>query len=108
MGALALSSLLNPSLRAGTAESGPFLKAPHFAPKAKNIINRMFPYVFAKFSRFPAGPKEAADEVKARALLTLSEGVALYRKGKKDAALSHTRSEPPGKTAGIIDQKWAV
>jgi hypothetical protein len=38
MGALALSSLLNPSLRAGTAESGPFLKAPHFAPKAKNII----------------------------------------------------------------------
>ena len=38
MGALALSSLLNPSLRAGPAESAPAFKAPHFAPKAKNII----------------------------------------------------------------------
>jgi hypothetical protein len=38
MGALALSTLLNPSLRAGTPESGAAFKAPHFAPKAKNII----------------------------------------------------------------------
>jgi len=38
MGALALGSLLNPSLQAGAAESAPTFKAPHFAPKAKNII----------------------------------------------------------------------
>ena len=38
MGALALSSLLNPSLQAAAPDSGPALKALHFAPKAKNII----------------------------------------------------------------------
>ena len=38
MGALALGSLLNPSLQAAGSDSGPALKAPHFAPKAKNII----------------------------------------------------------------------
>ena len=41
IGALALGSLLNPSLRAATPramDTGPALRTLHFAPKAKNII----------------------------------------------------------------------
>jgi len=52
------------------------------APKAKQYLDRMFPYVFGKFSRHPSGPREIKDEDRARGMLALSQAVAQVRAGK--------------------------
>jgi hypothetical protein len=58
------------------------------APKAKQYLDRMFPYVFGKFSRHPTGPREIKDEERARGMLELSQAVAQVRAGKPQLGLA--------------------
>jgi len=57
------------------------------APKAKQYLDRMFPYIFGKFSRHPAGPREIKDEERARGMLALSQAIAQVRAGKPHMGL---------------------
>ena len=57
------------------------------APKAKQYLDRMFPYVFGKFSRHPSGPREIKDEDRAKGMLALSQAVAQVRAGKPHMGL---------------------
>ncbi len=57
------------------------------APKAKQYLDRMFPYIFAKFSRHPSGPREVEDQERALGMRALSEAIAEFRAGKPDVGL---------------------
>jgi tetratricopeptide (TPR) repeat protein len=58
------------------------------APKAKQYLDRMFPYVFGKFSRHPTGPREINDEERAKGMLALSQAVAQVHAGKPNLGLA--------------------
>ncbi len=74
------------------------------APKVRHYLDRMFPYVFAKFSRNPAGPEESGDEQRSQAMLVLSEAVDLYRQGKLEAVFSKLEQAKKGlPRAGLIE-----
>jgi hypothetical protein len=57
------------------------------SPKAKQYLDRMFPYVFGKFSRHPAGPREVEDQERAKGMLALSQAIAQVRAGKPQLGL---------------------
>ncbi|MBW1811136.1 MAG: tetratricopeptide repeat protein [Deltaproteobacteria bacterium] len=74
------------------------------APKVRHYLDRMFPYVFAKFSRNPAGPEESGDKKRSQAMLVLSEAVDLYRQGKLEAVFSKLEQAKAGlPRAGLIE-----
>jgi tetratricopeptide (TPR) repeat protein len=74
------------------------------APKVRHYLDRMFPYVFAKFSRNPAGPEESGDEQRSLAMLALSEAVDLYRQGKLETVFSKLEQAKEGlPRAGLIE-----
>lgn len=64
-----------------------FIAHTEIAPKAKQYLDRMFPYVFSKFSRHPTGPREIDDRERAVGMRALSEAVARVREGKSDLGL---------------------
>ena len=57
------------------------------SPKAKQYLDRMFPYVFAKFSRHPSGPGEIEDLERAKGMLALSQAIAQVRAGRPHMGL---------------------
>jgi tetratricopeptide (TPR) repeat protein len=57
------------------------------APKAKQYLDRMFPYVFSKFSRHPSGPREIEDEERALGMRAMSQAIAKVRAGKPHLGL---------------------